>query len=295
MASATTVISAGDKQDIVLTGNGTAGSAFLNIFNRSSAVEAMAQVSAGGKQTVKMDYGSAGKLQVGDVTGQGATRLTAGGDQELVVGSLLVQGGAAVGSDAKIAAGANMLISAIAGAVEVRGGAQGSAEIDPPNISLVSNGDVVVQGGSSTLAHALISGFDITLAATNGNVALTGGPVAGAFANILAAGSLNIYGSGNLAITPNAGGASATAAAPGGNNVVVGGSCIGCASGLVGTYNITVGPVLTDPVQNALANSVPRQMLSLLDGLQGIYGILKLPEDGEITVDLTRRRLPQCN
>lgn len=302
LAASESAVVAGGSQDIVLNGTGVAGSATLNVTNTSAASNSMAGIVAGSNQTIRMDYDAAGSMQVGSSAGQGRAIVAAGGAQEIVVGDVLVQGGATAAALAKIQAAGTMDISALTGSVQVLGGAAGPAAIDPTFLNIATDGSITVQAGGAATATATISAGNLQLAATNGSIAVTGGSVPGATATILATGTpapgtANLFASGNMSIVPNAGGATVTAVAPSGNNVFLGGSCIGCTSGLIGVFNITAG--LLAVVNNvtgatALVDPATGNVLALLDSLQDLYGLLVLTEDGEIALDYNRRRLPQC-
>jgi len=284
------------NQTIALDGG--ADTATLRVSNNSTSTGSLAQVKAGGDQVVSMPYSDkAGLLQIGGNETQGASLLSAGGTQTLLVGEVLVQGGLSAAAAAKILAVGNADISAINGSIRVMGGVAGSAAIDPPVLNLVSNGDIVVQAGAQSTATALIQGGNVNIAATNGNVQTTGGGTAGATAGIVAngtPGTLNLFSAGNVAFTPNAGGA--TASAPGDTNVFALGTCIGCTPGLIGpgTINIQVGAVA--PANGAgTADPTTGDILAMMDSVQDFFGLLTVNDDGEITIDLTRRRLPRCN
>jgi hypothetical protein len=297
----------------VINLQGSTGNATLTVLNHSADVESIAQVTTLSDQTIAMPYTKAGTLQVGDTVSQGAAILAAGGNQSLLIGDLLVQGGATAAATAKVQSGAagTMDISTLAGSIQVLGGAAGSAAIDPAVLNMTTNGSISVLAGAASTATALITAGNINMAATNGNVLVTGGAVSGATAGIVATGALNAYASGNMAITPGAGGATVSAGALTGNNIFLGGSCIGCTGGLVGIFNISSGllPVtvsipfsspissfISSPISSfiALVDPTTGSILSMFDNLQNLYGFLDLSDESEITIDLSRRRLPQC-
>jgi len=95
-----------------------------------------------------------------------------------------------------------------------------------------------------------------------------------------------------------------SAGAPTGNNIFLGGNCIGCAGGLIGNFNILTGllpvvPVVLVPGSVStdffsLLDPTAGNIVALLDNLQDLYGLLAMTEEGEITVDPLRRRLPKC-
>lgn len=283
------------NQTIALDG-GT-GTASLVVSNNSASAGSLAQIRAEGNQVVSMPYSDkAGLLQIGGTETRGSSLLAAGGTQNLLVGEVLVQGGQSAVAAAKILAEGNADISAINGSIRVLGGIAGSAAIDPPVLNLVSNGDVVVQAGAQSTATALIQGGNVNIAATNGNVQTTGGAAAGATAGIVAngvPGTLNLFSAGNVAFTPNAGGATATA--PGATNVFALGACIGCTPALIGPGPINVQVGATAPVAGGAATATTSDILATLDSVENFYGMLTVNDDGEMVVDPTRRRLPRCN
>lgn len=299
LASAVAEVRTSGNQSIALDGG--LGMATLTVTNASNAAGTLAQVRADGDQVVAMPYSTAaGTLKVGDVADQGQSLLYAGGTQNLLVGDVLVQGGATATAAAKILAVGNADISTLNGSVQVLGGAAGSAAIDPPVLNLVTNGSVVVTAGAAATATATITAGNINLGATNGSILVSGGPVAGAAASILAngtPGTMNMFSSGNLTFAPNVGGATATALATAGNNIVLNGVCAGCTGGLVGAFNISAGTLPVAPAADPGLASLfdpTGGIIALMDGLQDLYGVLTLTEEGEITIDLARRRLPQC-
>jgi len=312
VAGARAEISTNGTQTINLLGRAgdasPTGNANLKVLNHSAASGSLAQVKATGNQTISMPYTKAGIMQVGDTSSLGAALVASIADQTLTVGDLLVQGGASAAATSKILAGTattgTMTISALTGPIQVLGGAAGSAAIDPLYLFMTSNGAILVKAGSAASATALITAGNINMAATNGDITVTGGPVAGATAGILATGTLNAYASGNLAFNPNAGGATMSAGAPTGNNIFLGGNCIGCAGGLIGNFNILTGllpvvPVVLVPGSVStdffsLLDPTAGNIVALLDNLQDLYGLLAMTEEGEITVDPLRRRLPKC-
>jgi hypothetical protein len=185
-------------------------------------------------------------------------------------------------------------ITAMSGGIEVIGGAAGSAEIDPPDLNMVSNGPVVVQAGAGATAYALITGSNINIAATSGNISVLGG---GASAGITSAGMVNLFGSGNLTISP-AGSAQVSAGAPSLINIL--GTCFGCDTGLVGPFTLIVGSLGSlDSLDSLLGSLNPyADVLSLLDYASGwedlndVYFIYD--EDGN-PIAIGRRRLQQCS
>jgi len=292
LASAVSEVKAGTNQTINLDGG--SGTATLTVSNFSGATGSLAQVRAGANQIVAMPYSlAAGTLQVGGVTTLGKSLLYAGGTQNLLVGDLIVQGGATAAAAAKILSVGNSDISALNGAIQVLGGAAGSAAIDPPLLSLIATGPVIVTAGGAPSATATISGGSIKIGATMGSILITGGSVPGAGASIGAlTGSLDMFASGDLAF---AGEASASAISP--SSIYLGGSCFGCSAGLSGPFSIFGGllPVAVPlPGTITLVDPSTGGLLALLDELGELYGFLTLTEEGEITIDMSRRRLPRC-
>lgn len=240
MTSALTQINASGDQTITLNGSGSVGSALLSLSNESSAAGSLTQILAGMDQTITMSTPYAGVFTLGSATSTGKSQVFAAGTQTTVVGSLLVQGGASASAMANLEADGDKSVSTLYGGIQVLGGAAGPAQIDPPNLNVVSNGAILVQGGSGSSAYALITGGNINIAATNGNVSLLGG---GGSANITATGTpgtINIFGSGDLTITPGSGGVSIiTLSAPSTINIL--GACYGCETGLIGPFTLIVG------------------------------------------------------
>ena len=124
-----------------------APSATLTVANLSGAAGSLAAIKTSGNLSILMDYqqgrstnyDAAGLVKIGDVNGQGAATVSAGGDLTIVAGQLLLQGGATAGSDARLLSGdqpslpptGTMTISTLYGPVEMLGGASGGAYIDP--------------------------------------------------------------------------------------------------------------------------------------------------------------------
>jgi hypothetical protein len=242
-----------------------------------------------------MNYLSAGLMQIGDAAAQGASKVYAAGDQTLVVGELLLQGGATAASSATLSAGTltsgTMLLSTLGGPIRVMGGAAGSAGIDPLNLSAVSNGSILLTSGSGSTAGASVTAGTINMTATNGNMAVIGGGapatvLASTTATLAGANTFNLNNSGGLTIS----GGSITASA--GGSVILGGFCTGC--GLVGPFTLTeVAPVTS---ASYTPNLLVTNVLALLDqstlDLIGAGYDLVVAEDG--TVTSRRRNLNQC-
>lgn len=290
VAAAAAEITAAGTQTITLNGTGSTN-AFLTILNHSGAAGSIAKVGTTGAQTITMPYTAAGTLRVGDTSSLGEAWLVSGANQSLLVGDLIVQGGATAAASSKVEAGAGstMDISALTGSIQVLGGAAGSAAIDPAVLNMATNGSIVVQAGAAATATATITAGNINMAATNGSIAVTGGS---ASASIVATGTMSAYASGNMVITNG----TVSAGALTGNNIFLGGSCIGCTTGLVGVFNINSGllPVVTTAGVVLLVDPGSGEIIALLDSLQDLY-TLTLTEEGEIVYDFGRRRIPQCS
>lgn len=290
VTAAAAEITATGNQTFTLNGTGTTN-AFLTILNHSGAAGSIAKVGTTGTQTITMPYTAAGTLRVGDTSSLGQAWLISGANQSLLVGDLIVQGGATAAASSKVQSGAagTMDISALTGSIQVLGGAAGSAAIDPAVLNMATNGSIVVQAGAAATATAIITAGNINMAATNGSIAVTGGS---ASASIVATGTMNAFASGNMVITNG----TVSAGALTGNNIFLGGSCIGCTSGLVGNFNINSGllPVATTAGVVLLVDPGSGEIIALLDSLQDLY-TLTLTEEGEIVYDFGRRRIPQCS
>jgi hypothetical protein len=257
-------------QDIEL--NGGVGTATLTVVNYSGATGTSAKLSAVGNQSIVMPFALAGSMQIGATTALGESLVYAGGTQNLIVGDLLVQGGQTAAATSKLQVVGDMTVNSLAGPIQVLGGAAGSASIDPINLNIISNTGVIVQGGGSSTATATILAGNINIGATNGNVLVSGGSAGGAFAGITSTGFLNIFGSGNLLITPNAGGSSLTAGSS--STITLNGFCTGCSTGLFGPFNLSTGNgpsiVLSSLLDTGtLTDQLTGDILALLDNLNG--------------------------
>lgn len=260
--NSTTSVTAGGDQSVVL--NGGAGTATLTVANYSGASGTLAKLSAAGNQNITMPFAAAGRMQVGATTTLGASLVSAGGDQTLVVGDLLVQGGQTAAASSKVQVVGNQTVNSLAGPIQVLGGSAGSASIDPVNLNIISNTGVSVVGGSSSTATASILAGNINIGATNGNVLVTGNSGS---AGITATGFLNIYGSGNLLIT---GGASLTAASS--STIALNGYCTGCSTGLFGPFNLSTGSIASSLLSSiastsSVSDQLTADLLALLDSL----------------------------
>ncbi len=288
-------VSAVGNQVISLVGG--VAPATLTVANFSGAAGSSARLTAGGTQTIGMNYFNAGKMQIGDVNVLGESLVQSGGNQTIVVGELTIQGGASVAAKSKLQAGTPtagaMLISTLNGPIQVLGGALGSAVIDPLTLNGISNGSILIIGGAGSTAAANVTAGSINMAATNGNMLVIGN---GGGATVVAANTFNLAASGGLAFTPGSGGASISA--PNGGIISLGGACTGCAAGLIGPFNVN-GPIV------ALGSTNPAGFLSGTPNLYGPdyltylsqfdqYDELSLSEDGTLSLSGRRRSLNQC-
>lgn len=273
----------------------TPGPATLTVSNLSATAGSQALLQAGGNQTIAMNYLSAGMMQVGDIASQGVSKVYATGNQTIVAGELLVQGGSTATATATLSDGTStsgtMLISTLGGPMRVLGGAAGAAAIDPLNLSAVANGSILLTSGAASTAGASVTAGVINMTATNGNMAVIGG---GAAATVLASStstaagvnSFNLNNSGGLTIS--GGSVSATA----GGVVLLGGPCIGCANGLVGPFTVTAPPATVNYSANLLVTNVVALLdQTLLDLVAAGYDLV-VAEDG--TVTSYRRGVSQC-
>jgi trimeric autotransporter adhesin len=278
----------------VVTLNGGVAPATLTVANFSGAAGSSARLTAGGTQTIAMNYFNAGKMQIGDVNALGESLVDSVGNQTIVVGGLTIQGGATAAATSKLLAGTpttgTMLVSTLNGPIEVLGGAAGSAAMDPLLLNGVSNGSILVVAGAGSTAYANVTAGTINMAATNGNMAVLGG---GAPATVLAANAFNLAASGGLTIAPAGTGASITAA--NGGIITLGGPCNGCVAGLFGPFNVTAGANPTVPYDpnSALLNLYVSDIFFNFNDYDE-FGELTLAEDGTLTYNNRRRGLNQC-
>ncbi len=280
----------------IITLNGGAAPATLTVANFSGAAGSSARLTAGGTQTIAMNYFNAGKMQIGDVTALGESLVGSGGDQTIVVGGLTIQGGATAAAASKLLAGTpttgTMLVSTLNGPIEVLAGAAGSASMDPLLLSGVSNGSILIAGGAGSTAFANVTAGTINMAATNGNMAVIGG---GAPATVVAANQFNLAASGGLAFTPGAAGSNISA--PNGGIITLGGPCTGCVSGLIGPFNVSqvlpVDPVVNPALYGASSYLYVQDTFLALNQYDE-FGELILGEDGSLLYGNRRRGLNQC-
>jgi len=272
-------VTATGNQSIFLRGDGsTVGSATLSIFNTSSLTDSLAAVSTAADQTILMDYNSAGLVQIGSSNGLGKSQIFAGGKHTMVAGQLLIQGGA---SSAAVAAlmvpNDAAVISTIYGPIELKGGAQGAALIDPPTLDMVSNNGVFLLAGAGPGASATINAGIFNLAATQGDLSL----ISSAAAAAITANVFNYFGGGNVFLT----GGTITVTQAGTINIT--GICYSCDTNLFGPFSVFAFiPPPTD-----FGALVANNLLALSDLGYGLFDAF-YNKDGEL--ELRNRRLNQC-
>jgi hypothetical protein len=288
-------VTATGDQTLDLTGVDSTTLAALSVANMSAAAGSQALLQAGGNQVIEMNYLSAGKMTIGDINAQGASLVKAGGDQTVVAGELLIQGGATTAASSMLMAGTpttgTLLVSTLSGPVSVLGGAAGPAAIDPLNLSVVSNGSILLTGGSTVTASSNVTAGIINMAATNGNMLVVGGVapatvVAATTATVPGANTFNLTASGGLTVSP---GASISALA--GGTVILGAPCFGCTTGLLGPFNLTAPLPPPAATVTYSPNLLVADITMLLDQA-AVYFDLVLSEDGTLTS--RRRSLAQC-
>jgi hypothetical protein len=291
-------VTATGNQTLTLNGVDATTLATLSVANLSGTAGSQALLQAGGNQVIAMNYLSAGRMTIGGAGALGASLVKAGGDQTVVAGELLIQGGANAVASSTLKAGTpttgTLLVSTLSGPVSVLGGAAGPAAIDPLNLSVVSNGSILLTGGGTVTASSNVTAGIINMAATNGNMFVAGGAapatvVAATTATVPGANTFNLAASGGLTVTPGAGGASISALA--GGTVVLGAPCFGCTSGLLGPFSLTAPPPpVTAPATNT-PNLLVADITVLLDQAADYFDLV-LSEDGTLTS--RRRSLAQC-
>lgn len=264
-----------------------AGTATLSVVNLSPQTGSLAELSSGANQTILMDYDAAGQVRIGDVAGQGVAKITAGADHTLVAGSLLIQGGSGVGSDASLQAPGTMVLSTLYGLIEsngsfesfeLKGGVNGAAFIDPLQLDVAANGSVSLLAGTNATADASITAGTFNLAATIGDLSLINSSLATAS---IATTTFNFTGPGAV----NLQGGTITATAPSTINVT--GLCTNCSSNLIGPFSVTA---YVPPPTNFGA-LVASGILGLTDLTVDMFELV-FDEDGNLV--LTLRRLNQC-
>ncbi|MBP9928329.1 MAG: filamentous hemagglutinin N-terminal domain-containing protein [Rhodoferax sp.] len=272
-------VTASGNQTISLHGDGTTkGTATLSIFNTSSLTDSSAAVSTMADQTILMDYDSAGLVQIGSTDGLGKTQIFAGGKHTMVAGQLLIQGGASSAATAALMVPNDAaVISTIYGPIEIKGGAQGAALIDPPQLDMVSNNGVFLLAGTGSSASATINAGIFNLAATQGDLSL----ISTAAIAAITADVFNYYGAGNVNLT----GGTITVSQSG--TITITGICYNCDTNLFGNFSVSAFiPPPTD--YGALVTS---DLLALSDLGFGLFEAF-YNEDGEL--ELRNRRLNQC-
>ncbi len=151
-----------------------------------------AKVTSGATQTITAsNFFLASELAVGDTTALGKSLISAT-DQNFVVGSMKVVGGAGIDATSKVTATNKQAISLLAGSLSVLGGSgMGAfASIDPLTQSIFVLSDLLIQGGSGDQAYASIESTTTTSLAAN-TIANVRGAGAGADA-FISTNTLNI-------------------------------------------------------------------------------------------------------
>jgi len=276
-------VTAGGNQIIMLHGDGsTVGSATLSVFNTSSTTGSLAAISTdkmtAADQTILMDYNSAGLVQIGSIDGLGEAQIYADGKHTMVAGQLLIQGGASTAATAALMVPNDAaVISTIYGPIELKGGAQGAALIDPPTLDMVSNNGVFLLAGAGPGASATINAGIFNLAATNGDLSL----ISSAAAAAITANVFNFFGGGNVFLT----GGTITVTQAGTINIT--GICYSCDTNLFGPFSVFAFiPPPTD-----FGALVANNLLALSDLGYGLFDAF-YNEDG--VLELRNRRLNQC-
>ncbi|MCQ9373809.1 filamentous hemagglutinin N-terminal domain-containing protein [Methyloversatilis sp. XJ19-13] len=123
---------------------------------------ATADLVAGGDMNI-----DAGSLAVLGGSGQGATaKLAAGGNMVVETGSMTVRGGSGTGASADMVATANMTL--YTGAMEVSGGSgEGATAFVRADSQHMNAGDVLIQAGSGSGAHAGIASAGCLLSSSS--------------------------------------------------------------------------------------------------------------------------------
>ncbi|GMV55743.1 MAG: hypothetical protein AMXMBFR6_15480 [Betaproteobacteria bacterium] len=185
-----------------------------------------ASVESGGNQKLS----ASGKVVIGDLAALGSAWLKAV-NLDAVIGSLAVLGGAGGGANAKIDAAQQLVISTLRGGTQLKAGLGGTASIDPAILSLATNGalDVIADG-----VGASITGDEVKVAATAGDLSLVGGSGGNADARIAALGGTVapvIASSADVVLTQGSG-ANADALLDNltgvTGNILMGGNCVNC-------------------------------------------------------------------
>jgi hypothetical protein len=242
----------GSYQKLVLTHQND----FLVQLQNYSAKDTLTLAASG---TITVDGRTLSAPNVILVGGNGVTLRSSTSAQSLVdattslnvnTASLVLDG---TNGPAKLQSAGTMVLDV--GSVNVTAGLF-PASIDPTNLSVTATGDIVLTGGASPNASAMISGNNVT--ASGANIILNGGAGSGSFAAIEAiAGNANVTASNAIIMNPGAGANSdAIIAAPPGLLSLNSPSCVGC--GVLGSNP------LSDPATNqglfgstVLINGVP--------------------------------------
>lgn len=227
---------------------------------------ASAVISSAGAQTLeawKFDPETkafGGSLVIGSVQSSGSSEVTATQTQDILAGSVRVNGGQTSAALARIEAGERITLSTMGGGIVVQAGSQGSAKIDPPDVSIVSTGGLETIAGGPGTSASIVGGNSLTVASLGGNTVLSG--ASGASSGIDSAGLLNVISAGDVVVSPN-GGDAAFSAVNGGSVRVGAPTCSGCSSisnfrggsfsfgGLRGQGVIVVPPALDEAEDQA--------------------------------------------
>ena len=292
-------VSAAGNQTIRLNGDGvTQGSATLSVVNLSAQAGSKAALSAGGNLNILMDpqgYEAAGLVKIGDAAGQGRAMISAGGSLTMVAGQLLLQGGQGPGSDASLlSAQANplvgpMTISTLYGPVELTGGTVGGAFIDPPVLSITSNGSVLLRAGTTGPSNVNINAGVFNLAATAGNLSLQNSTTSAATATITA-NTFSFTGPGSVLLN----GGTVTVTTSGAVDYSTAGDCLNCLTNLIGPFNIRrveFVPPQAQVADDGIIGLITAAVVALADGRDGPF---RLAFDENGTLFFTNRRLNQC-
>ena len=293
-----------------------APSATLTVANLSGAAGSLAAIKTSGNLSILMDYqqgrstnyDAAGLVKIGDVNGQGAATVSAGGDLTIVAGQLLLQGGATAGSDARLLSGdqpslpptGTMTISTLYGPVEMLGGASGGAYIDPLFLNVVSNGAVLMQAGTNSSANTNITAGTFNLAATTGALGLYNSTTSSATSTITASnfnfsavGTINLIGG---TITATNGGTFNSNVVPPGSPTLF---CVNCPTNLFGLFFFGTGadgqPLVGSPpppVPPTSPGTIAAGEIAYLGEFAAGLFDLTFDESGNLVT--TRRRLNQC-
>ena len=221
--------------------------------------------------------------------------ISAGGSLTMVAGQLLLQGGQGPGSDASLlSAQANplvgpMTISTLYGPVELTGGTVGGAFIDPPVLSITSNGSVLLRAGTTGPSNVNINAGVFNLAATAGNLSLQNSTTSAATATITA-NTFSFTGPGSVLLN----GGTVTVTTSGAVDYSTAGDCLNCLTNLIGPFNIRrveFVPPQAQVADDGIIGLITAAVVALADGRDGPF---RLAFDENGTLFFTNRRLNQC-